>query len=161
MAPFVLPLLALAPVLAAALIGQAFTALNLDWHASLAKPAFHPPRWLFGPVWTLLYGMMACAFWRVLRAERRTPAAAEGSGRGEAIGLFLLQMVLNAVWPVAFFGLRSPAAGLAVILLLLLMVAATMRAFRAIDRPAAWLLAPYLAWLLFAAALDFAVWRLN
>ena len=151
-----LALWAAIPVAAAALIGQAFTTPNLaPWYETLAKPAFTPPNWIFGPVWTCLYVMMAVAFWRILRAPDGDP------GRGEAIGLFLLQLVVNAVWSIAFFGLRSPGVGFGVILVLLALIVATMRSFLAVDRAAGWLLAPYLAWVAFAAALNAAIWSLN
>ena len=146
---------AVTPVVAAAVIGNLATLPNLaPWYAGLVKPSFNPPNGVFGPVWTTLYVMMIVAFWRVLRAEA-------APRRGAAIGWFLVQMALNAGWSVAFFGLHSPLAGLAVIGPLVVAIAATIRAFRPIDRPAAWLLAPYLAWVSFATLLNTAIWWLN
>ncbi|MBK9081073.1 MAG: tryptophan-rich sensory protein [Rhizobiales bacterium] len=149
-------LIALALVVAASLIGAAATMPAIPtWYAGLNKPSFNPPNWLFGPVWTALYAMMAYAFYRVLRAPATTP------GRGAAIAAFVAQIVLNALWSVAFFGLKSPALGLLVIAALWLAIAATIAAFRRVDGVAAWLLAPYLAWVSFAAILNAAIWRLN
>lgn len=147
---------AAAAVGAAALIGNLATMPAIPtWYAGLAKPSFNPPNWLFGPVWGLLYAMMATAFWRILTMPAATP------GRTSAIAAFLAQMSLNALWSVAFFAGRSPALGLVVILALALAIAATIALFRRLDRPAAWLLVPYLAWVCFAALLNAAIWRLN
>lgn len=149
-------LLAVAPVIAAALIGQSFTTPNLaPWYDSLVKPAFNPPNGIFAPVWTVLYVMMAYAFWRVLRA----PAFA--ARRSRAAALFLAQLGLNALWSIAFFGLQSPRLGLIVIVVLIAMIAATIRSFLAIDPPAALLMAPYLCWVTFATLLNASIWMLN
>lgn len=149
-------LIAVAVVVAASLIGNAATMPAIPtWYAGLTKPSFNPPNWVFGPVWTALYAMMAYAFYRVLRAPEATP------GRGAALVAFVVQIVLNALWSVAFFGMKSPALGLLVIAALWLAIVATIIAFRRVDALAAWLLAPYLAWVSFAAVLNFAVWRLN
>jgi translocator protein len=125
-----------------------------DWYAVLNKPAWNPPGWLFGPVWSALYAMMAVAAWLVWRnggfAARRGP-----------LGLFLAQLVLNAAWTPLFFGLQRPGVAFAEILLLWLAIAATLAAFRPVSRTAAWLLAPYLAWVTFAAVLNGTLWRLN
>ncbi|MBL8590904.1 MAG: tryptophan-rich sensory protein [Methylobacteriaceae bacterium] len=143
-------------VVAAATIGNLATMPAIPtWYAGLVKPSFNPPNWLFGPVWGLLYAMMAVAFWRVLRK----PAAVEG--RTAAIAAFLVQMALNALWSVAFFGAKSPSLGLLVIAALWLAIAATIALFRRVDRAAATLLLPYIAWVSFAALLNGAIWRLN
>lgn len=125
-----------------------------EWYAGLRKPAWNPPNWIFGPVWTALYAMMAAAAWLVWRrggfvAQRRP------------LALFLAQLVLNAAWTPLFFGLRRPALAFADILLLWLAIAATTLAFRRVQPLAAMLLVPYLGWVTFAAALNFALWRLN
>ena len=151
-----LALLAVVTVAAASGIGGASTYAAIPtWYAGLDKPPFNPPNWVFSPVWTALYAMMAFAFWRILRLRPGLP------GRKAAIGWFLVQMALNALWSVAFFGLRWPEAGIAVIVALWLAIAATMRAFWPLDRFAGWLLAPYLAWVSFAAALNVAIAWLN
>lgn len=143
-------------VVAAATIGNLATMPAIPtWYAGLVKPSFNPPNWLFGPVWGLLYAMMAVAFWRVLRK----PPAVEG--RSAAIAAFLVQMALNALWSVAFFGAKSPSLGLLVIAALWLAIAATIALFRRVDRAAATLLLPYIAWVSFAALLNGAIWRLN
>lgn len=124
------------------------------WYASLQKPAWNPPAWLFGPVWTALYTMMALAAWLVWRrggfAAQRRPLV-----------LFLVQLVFNAAWTPLFFGLHQPGLAFAEILLLWLAIVATVAAFWRADRAAAWLLVPYLAWVSFAAALNFTLWQLN
>ena len=124
------------------------------WYASLAKPPFNPPAWVFGPVWTTLYIMMAFAAWRIWRLSdkpQRTPA----------LGWYLAQLAANAAWSQVFFGLQRPGWALAVILALLAMVVVTMRRFLALDALAGWLLAPYLAWILFATVLNAAIVLLN
>jgi translocator protein len=124
------------------------------WYAELAKPAWNPPNWVFGPAWTLLYALMAVAAWRVwLRG---------GWARQKvALGIFVAQWALNALWTPLFFGLQQPDWAFAEILILLLAILATIRAFWRIDRPAGLLLLPYAAWVAFATALNFAIWRLN
>lgn len=149
-------LAAIAPVVVAAVVGSLATAPNIPtYYANLAKPGFTPPNWVFGPAWTLLYAMIAIAFWRVLmvagpRADKRA-----------AILVFLLQLVFNALWSVVFFGMHMPGAALVVVAALWLSIVATIAVFAPLDRPAAWLLAPYLAWVTFAAALNAGVWLLN
>lgn len=125
------------------------------WYAGLAKPFFTPPNWLFGPAWTLLYVLMASAFWRILTLDR--PAI----DKRAAIAAFVAQIFLNGLWSFAFFGWRSPGAGLVVIAALWLAIAATIAAFARLDRLAAWLLAPYIAWTSYAAALNAGVFLLN
>ena len=148
-------LIAVAPVGTAAIIGNLATLPNITpWYETLAKPPFNPPNGVFGPVWTLLYVLMAWAFYRVLRSP-------EGSARRRAIVFFLVQMILNAAWSVAFFGLHSPAAGLVVILLLVTAIAATIHAFLAVDRIAGGVLVPYLGWVVFATLLNGSIWWLN
>ena len=124
------------------------------WYAGLAKPAWNPPGWLFGPVWTVLYALMAVAAWRVWRrggwARQKT-----------ALGLFILQWALNALWTPLFFGLHKPAWALVEIVILLAALLATWRAFWQMDRPAGLMLAPYAAWVAFATALNGAIWWLN
>jgi translocator protein len=124
-----------------------------DWYAALAKPAWNPPSWVFGPVWTALYIMMGVAAW-LIWDRHRTAARV-------ALALFVLQLVANAAWSWLFFGLRSPALAFADIVLLWLLILATALAFRRLRPAAAALLLPYLTWVSFAAALNFAIWRLN
>ena len=146
--------LSLALVVAIAAIGGAATGASIDgWYRTLAKPPFNPPDRVFGPAWALLYALMAVAAWRVWR--RRHP-----HGR-RALTVYALQLALNLAWTLIFFGLRLPGWALADILVLLAAVAATIALFWRVDRPAALLLVPYLAWVAFAAALNGAIWRLN
>ena len=125
-----------------------------EWYASLKKPSWNPPGWIFGPVWSVLYQMMAVAAWLVWGrggwSKQRRP-----------LFVFLAQLALNALWTPLFFGWHRPGLAFAEIVLLWLAIAATMVAFRPVSRFAAWLLAPYLAWVSFAAVLNFTLWRLN
>ncbi len=125
-----------------------------EWYALLKKPSWNPPAWVFGPVWTALYTMMAVAAWLVWKgggfAAQRRP-----------LTFFLAQLALNAAWTPLFFGLHWTGVAFAEIVLLWLAIATTIAAFRPVSRAAAWLLAPYLAWVSFAAVLNFALWRLN
>ena len=124
------------------------------WYASIAKPAWNPPNWIFGPVWTTLYVLIGVSAWRVWRtgAFRRDRAA---------LALFLVQWGFNFAWSGFFFGLRSPGLALVEIACLWLMIAALIVRFWRHDRTAAVLLVPYLLWVSFATALNFALWRLN
>ncbi|MDD3178827.1 MAG: tryptophan-rich sensory protein [Opitutaceae bacterium] len=124
------------------------------WYALLQKPSWNPPGWVFGPVWTALYILMGVAAWLVwrrggFRVHRRP------------LGLFLIQLALNALWTPLFFGLHSPALAFVDIVALWLAIVATLAAFRSIHRGAALLLTPYLAWVSFAAILNFTIWQLN
>jgi benzodiazapine receptor len=136
-------------------LGAAVVASGIDsWYADLAKPSFTPPNAVFGPVWTVLYVLMAIAAWRVWRIADRDTA------RGP-LTLFALQLVLNLGWTVVFFGLQKIGAAVATIFVLDVSVVVTMLAFRTVDRLAALLMGPYLAWVAFATVLNIALWRLN
>ncbi len=148
--------LAVLPVVAASALGSLATRANIPtWYAGLEKPFFTPPNWVFAPVWTVLFAMIALAAYRILSVPRDHP------GRAGALWAYGAQLVLNTAWSVAFFGLRSPGLGLIVIALLIAAIALTIRRFAPLDRPAAWLLAPYLAWVSYASALNLAIWWLN
>jgi tryptophan-rich sensory protein len=123
-----------------------------SFYAQLARPAWAPPGWLFGPVWTALYALMAIAAWRVSRVPDR---------RGRPLTLFLLQLAANALWSWLFFAWHLGAAAFADVLVLDALVIATMAAFHRHDRIAALLLLPYLAWIAFATALTWSVWQRN
>jgi tryptophan-rich sensory protein len=124
------------------------------WYADLHKPSWNPPSWIFGPVWTLLYVMMAVAAWLVWR---------EGGWKtqGRTLGLFLLQWLLNALWTPLFFGMYRSGLAFAEIIMLWSVLAATLRSFWRVKKAAGVLLVPYLAWVSFAALLNFTIWRLN
>jgi benzodiazapine receptor len=139
----------------AAGIGGAVTAPNIPtWYAGLVKPSFQPPSWLFAPVWTALYAIMALTGWMVWRA-------AGPGGRATPIGLFLLQLALNAIWSPLFFGMHLLLPALIDIGLLWLAIAATIIAFLRVSSRAGLLLLPYLVWVSFAGALNLAILRLN
>lgn len=121
------------------------------WFAALHKPAFNPPAWVFGPVWSLLYIMMAVAAWRIYRVE----------GFGLAIGLWLAQLLVNAIWSPLFFAMHRIDLALIDIVLLDVLVIATIAVFFRRDRIAGWLMLPYLGWISFATALNAAFWQLN
>ncbi len=145
--------LALAPEVAALALGNLATFPNLPWYATLRKPGFGPPDWVFGPAWTVLYVLMGLALYRVLRA--RAP------GWRPAAAAFGVQIALNAAWSWAFFAARSPLFGLLVMAALLGAVAATLALFARLDRWAGLALLPYFAWLGYAAALNGAILALN
>jgi translocator protein len=138
----------------AAVTGSLATTPNLPWHAGLVKPVLHPPNWLFGPAWTVLFGLMAFAAWRIWALETTQQQAL-------ALWLFAIQLVFNAAWSWAFFGLQSPLAGIVVILPFLALVLATTIAFFRLDALSGWLMAPYPLWVAFATYLNIAIWRLN
>ena len=124
------------------------------WYAGLHKPSWNPPAWVFGPAWTMLYLLMAIAAWLVWR---------EGGwkAQGRVLAGFLLQWLLNALWTPLFFGLHRPGLAFAEIVLLWLAITATLWSFWRVRKLAGLLLVPYLAWVSFAAVLNFAIWRLN
>lgn len=150
-------LLAILPVVAASLIGSAVTVPQIPgWYAGLAKPPFNPPNWLFAPVWTALFALMALAAFRTLRRTVDTP------GRAQALLAYHVQLALNMLWSCVFFGLNSPAGGLVVIALLLVAMVWTMRCFAGLgDRLSVALFVPYLAWVSFASLLNASIWWLN
>lgn len=137
----------------AAAFGGMFT--QGTWYDSLTKPALNPPGWIFGPVWTILYILMALAAWLVWRTE------SQKSERGIAIGLFLLQLLLNAFWSWIFFGMHDLTWALIDILALNLLIIATIIAFYRINRTAAWMIVPYWLWVSFATYLTWAIRGLN
>ena len=147
--------LALAAVIAVSVCGQFATYPNLEpWYAGLVKPWFNPPNWVFAPVWSALYVLMAFSFWRVLRLPS-SPA------RRTALFLFCLQLALNAAWSWMFFAAHSPLLGLVNVVPQWLTIMATIVAFARLDRLAAWSLAPLAIWVAFAGVLNATVWWLN
>lgn len=136
---------------AAAFVGSRFA--PGPWYDALQKPSWNPPAWVFGPVWTVLYAAMGVAAWRVWR----TP----DPRRRLALGVFVVQLALNAAWSWIFFGLHRMGLAFAEILVLWLLIAATTALFWRIDRLAGALFLPYWAWVSFAAVLNATLWQLN
>ncbi len=148
--------LAAVPTIATAFLGSLATQPQITgWYATIIKPSFNPPNWIFGPVWTLLFAMMAYAAFRILQRPAGTP------GRDTAIKLFFLQLAVNGSWSWAFFGAQSPLLGMLVIVPLLLLILGTIRLFRPLDRLASTLLVPYGLWVSFATLLNVSIWWLN
>jgi tryptophan-rich sensory protein len=148
--------LAVIPVIIVLLLGQWATFPNIaGWYASLSKPVFNPPNWIFAPVWTCLYALMAFAVWRVWMVPAHLP------GRSTALIFFYLQLAFNAAWSWAFFALHSPALGLVDIIPQLILILMTICSFHRIERTAAYSLLPVAFWVAFATLLNFEIWRLN
>ena len=148
-------ILTLACVAAASILGQIATTPNSPtWYAGLVKPPFNPPNWVFAPVWTTLYVLMAVALWRVLRLPS-SPA------RRTALTLFFVQLALNAAWSWMFFAAHSPLLGLINIVPQLIAVIAAAIACGRVDKIAGWCLAPLACWVGFATLLNASVWWLN
>lgn len=140
----------------AGLVGAIFTMDAIPtWYKGLIRPDLAPPNWVFGPVWTTLYVLMGIALFLVWRRR------GENKGAKVALVSFAIQLVLNVLWSVIFFGLRSPGLALIEITLLWIAIAVNIAMFSRISKPAAWLLMPYIAWVSFAAYLNSAIWVLN
>ena len=140
------------------------------WYAALAKPTWTPPGWLFGPVWTALYVAMGVSAWLVWRTGRSarspddvdaSPSVARRSSVAAPLVLFAIQLGLNVAWSWVFFGMKSPGLAALEIVALWLAILATTIAFFRRSAPAGWLMIPYLAWVSFAAALNWTIWRMN
>jgi benzodiazapine receptor len=140
----------------AGLIGSIFTSSAIStWYATIEKPSFTPPNWLFLPAWITLYvlmGVSAFLIWRRGLDDRRTRIA---------LIIFLIQLILNALWSVAFFGLESPLYGVIVIVALWAAILVTLLRFFKISKAAGILLVPYILWVSFAAALNTSILVLN
>jgi tryptophan-rich sensory protein len=125
------------------------------WYADLSKPSFNPPDWAFGVVWPILYVMMGVSAFLVWRKGLSSEQAKV------ALGLFILQLVLNGIWTPIFFGLHMMGLALAEIILLWVAILMTIIAFWRISKPATYLLIPYILWVSFAIALNASLWHLN
>ena len=121
------------------------------WYASLTKPSFNPPAWLFGPVWTVLYVLIAVAGWRVWQRDRT----------GWPMRLWWAQLALNFLWTPVFFGAHQIGLALVIILLLLAAIVGFIATAWRLDHVVVWLLVPYAAWVAFASVLNGAIWLLN
>lgn len=140
----------------AGLLGSVFTATSIPtWYASLAKPSFNPPNWIFGPVWTILYILMGVAAYLVYQKGFNRPEVKR------ALTVFFIQLLLNALWSIVFFGVHMILGALVNIVVLWVMILATILTFRRISKAAAYLLVPYILWVSFATALNFSLYLLN
>lgn len=137
-------------------IGAIFTtpAIN-SWYAKLARPALAPPNWIFAPVWTTLFVLMGISAFLIWQKglERREVKT--------ALTIFAIQLALNVLWSVLFFGLHSPGFAFIEIIILWLAILTSIITFVKISKVAAWLLAPYILWVSFAGYLNFMIWALN
>lgn len=124
-----------------------------EWYAGLAKPSWNPPSWVFGPVWSALYVLMAVAAWQIWNSEHPR--------RVIAVAAWLIQLVFNGAWSWIFFGLHRPGIAMLELAGLIVLVAVTIRLFQGIRPVSAALMLPYLAWIVFAFALNVTLWRLN
>ena len=151
----------LKPVLAAATVAVVVAVLGAfvtdlgPWYYDLNKPVWQPPDWLFGPAWTLIFGLAAAAGVSAWRGARSS------STRARIITLIALNIFLNTLWSVLFFRLHRPDWALAEVTFLWLSIAALMRGLWSSSQLASWLLTPYLAWVSFAAVLNFTIVTLN
>lgn len=140
---------------AAAAIGSLATIPNIPtWYATLEKPFFNPPNWVFGPVWSVLYLLMGISLYLVWVSRSKQP-------KRKAFALFGLQLFLNTLWSLTFFGLQVPWLAVGVILALLISIILTMREFNRHSRVAPFLLIPYVAWVSFATLLNISIAALN
>ncbi len=140
----------------AGILGSIFTMPSIPgWYAGLAKPAFNPPSWLFGPVWTLLYALMGLAAWLIYEKGAKRPDVKK------ALSVFAAQLILNALWSIVFFGAHMILGAVVVIILLWALILLTIALFRGISKPAAWLLVPYILWVSFASVLNVSLYVLN
>lgn len=139
----------------AGIFGSIYTMPKIhNWYAALRKPSFQPPGWLFGPVWVTLYCVMAVAVIRIWDLP-------ESTGRTSAMIFFIIQLILNALWSYLFFGLEEPWLAFKEIAAMWIFILLTMISFFSLDALAGWLFVPYLAWVTFAAVLNFSIARLN
>ena len=140
----------------AGIIGSVFTAYSIPtWYASLVKPSFNPPNWIFSPVWITLYLLMGISLYIIWLSK------AKPKYKKAAFTFFGLQLLLNALWSIIFFGLQAPFYAFIEIILLWISILITICFFYKISRPAAYLLVPYILWVSFAAVLNFFIFLLN
>lgn len=125
-----------------------------EWYSALSKPVWNPPGWIFAPVWILLYVLMGAAagiIWQRRAISQSTLA----------LNFYVIQLILNIIWPLIFFGMRNPGLAFAEICLLWIAIVVTLFTFWRVYRPAGFLLMPYFLWVSFAALLNFTIWRMN
>ncbi|MBD3262809.1 tryptophan-rich sensory protein [Candidatus Woesearchaeota archaeon] len=142
----------------AGLFGSLFTAPAIDsWYAGLVRPEFSPPNWIFAPVWLTLYTLMGISLYLVLEVKQ----AKQSKQKNFALGVFGIQLFLNAIWSYLFFGLQLPLYGLICIIALWIIIALMIFAFYKIKKTAAYLQLPYIIWVSIATALNYFIWVLN
>lgn len=148
-------IISLAIPLAVGAIAGAFTSSSVQgWFTTINKPSFNPPNWIFAPVWTTLYVLMGIAFFLIWKSN-------DGIHKRTAIIFYSVQLLLNFLWSFIFFYAQQPGWAVVDIIALWLMILMTIIFFAKISKPAAWLLLPYICWVSFATALNFAIWKLN
>lgn len=156
MKPIFKLIISIAIPVAVGIISSIFTADSVSgWYTYLHKPSFNPPNWVFAPVWTILYIMMGVSFFFIWRSHAKLEKRYTG------YTYYWLQLILNFLWSFLFFHQKNIGLALLDIFLLFIMVSGTIMSFRKVSKTAAWLLAPYLLWVVFAMALNFSIWRLN
>lgn len=139
----------------AGIIGSVFTVSGLkDWYLTLVKPSWNPPSWVFGPVWTILYALMGIAAAMVWQQK-------DAPGAKLALQIYGVHLVFNVLWSILFFGLKNPGLAFAEIIMLLALIIITTVLFWKISPWAGALMLPYIAWVSFAAYLNYTIWRLN
>lgn len=140
----------------AGVVGSIFTASSVvSWYPTLVKPPFTPPGFYIGLIWIVLFGLMGVSLFLIWRES------SGGLAARNALYFFAAQLIVNALWSAAFFGMRSPISGLMVIVLLWILILITIIKFLPLNRTAAFLLVPYIVWVSFAAYLNYSIWRLN
>jgi len=148
--------LALLICLGVGALGSIFTAPAISgWYASLIKPSFNPPNWLFSPVWTTLFILMGVALFLILRRPKNIQY------RRQAVSLFIVQLFLNLLWSFFFFFLQNPGAALVEIAILWMAILLSLIYGAKVNRAVLWLLLPYLLWVSFASFLNYSIWALN
>jgi benzodiazapine receptor len=137
----------------AGIIGSLFTFSSIPtWYVTLNKPFFSPPNYLFGPVWIILYTLMGIAIYRIIVSSKKI---------GHIVNIFALHLILNTLWSIIFFGAKQIGWAFVEIVILWASIIYLIKLFRPVDKLAANLLLPYLAWVSFASVLNFSLWMLN
>ena len=140
----------------AGMVGAIFTTPSIPtWYAGIVKPTFSPPNWIFAPVWTILFALMGIAAYLVY--EKGTDKKAIKV----ALSIFAIQLILNTLWSIIFFGMHNPGIAFIEIIFLWIAILLTIIAFFKISKPAAYLLIPYILWVSFASFLNLSIWQLN
>lgn len=139
----------------AGIVGSFFTVKSVSgWYSTLNKPSFNPPNWLFGPVWVTLYTLMGVSLFLIWQQKEKTDIK-------PALGIFAVQLILNTLWSVIFFGLHQPFFAFIEIIALWASILMTILVFHKVSGIAAYLLIPYFLWVSFAGILNFFLWRMN